>query len=190
MDQLSLVERNHMQISMATNVEIKARVRDLTHLKSRVSEITDTPGELIPQVDVFFSVPQGRLKLRRIGPYRGELIYYERVNLLGPKESNYYLVEVGDPDSLEDVLSKCLGIRGVVRKKRWLYMVGETRVHLDEVEDLGSFMELEVVLSPGQTIQEGGAIARQLMERLGIEPGDLVEGAYIDLMRLDRDPSP
>ena len=71
---------------------------------------------------------------------------------------------------------------GVVRKRRWLYMVGQTRVHLDRVEGLGEFVELEVVLRPDQAEGEGVAIAQDLMARLGIAEGQLVEMAYIDLM--------
>ena len=79
-------------------------------------------------------------------------------------------------------MSLALGVRGVVRKKRTLYLVGQTRVHLDEVEGLGDFMELEVVLHPGQSDAEGQVIARDLMTRLGVAEKDLLEGAYMDLL--------
>ncbi len=72
--------------------------------------------------------------------------------------------------------------RGVVRKERLLYMVGQTRVHLDSVEGLGHFVELEVVLRPGQSDDEGQAIARDLMARLGIREADLLETAYMDML--------
>ena len=68
------------------------------------------------------------------------------------------------------------------RKKRLLYCVGNTRVHLDEVDGLGTFMELEVILSTGQRIEEGEATAAQMMATLGIDESDLVPGAYIDLI--------
>jgi predicted adenylyl cyclase CyaB len=73
-------------------------------------------------------------------------------------------------------------VKGVVRKIRLLYWVGQTRIHLDEVEDLGAFAELEVVLRPGQSEAEGLKIAENLAVELGIREEDLVEGAYIDLM--------
>jgi predicted adenylyl cyclase CyaB len=63
--------------------------------------------------------------------------------------------------------------------------VGNTRVHLDEVEGLGSFLELEVMLGPGQSEQEGQAIAQELMAQLGVEESDLIEGAYMDLLEGD-----
>ena len=86
------------------------------------------------------------------------------------------------PDSLRNLLTQAFGIRGVVRKNRTLFLVGNTRVHLDEVEGLGSFMELEVVLGPEEGEAEGQAIAVDLMARLGIKESDLVEQAYIDLL--------
>jgi predicted adenylyl cyclase CyaB len=80
------------------------------------------------------------------------------------------------------VLELAYGIRGIVKKTRYLYLVGQTRVHLDDVEDLGSFMELEVMLQEGQSEAEGQAIAEDLMERLGVARSDLLEGAYMDLL--------
>ena len=70
----------------------------------------------------------------------------------------------------------------MVKKTRYLYLVGQTRVHLDDVEGLGQFMELEVVMGEGQSDAEGQAIAEDLMSRLGVERGDLLEGAYMDLL--------
>ena len=75
-----------------------------------------------------------------------------------------------------------LGVRGVVRKTRHLYLVGQTRVHLDEVDGLGQFVELEVVMSEGQPEAEGRAIAAGLMQDLGIGPDDLLEVAYMDMI--------
>jgi len=62
-------------------------------------------------------------------------------------------------------------------------LVGQTRIHIDEVEGLGSFLELEVVLQEGQQPEEGMAIATALMEKLGVKKKDLIAGAYIDLIK-------
>ncbi len=80
------------------------------------------------------------------------------------------------------MLSNALGVVGRVRKRRRLYLVGNTRIHLDEVEGLGSFLELEVVLSGPQTVAEGEAVARSLMRELGIPRSSLIHGAYLDLI--------
>jgi adenylate cyclase class IV len=168
---------------MATNIEIKARAGNPALLRERAQQLSHAPAELLSQEDSFFCVPKGRLKLRVLGPDRGELIYYEREDLAGPKSSHYLLFPAPDPAALRAVLAASLGILGIVRKQRRLFRIGNTRVHLDEVEGLGEFVELEVVLQPGQSAQEGHAIAADLMHQLGIEPGDLVAGAYLDLLQ-------
>jgi predicted adenylyl cyclase CyaB len=167
---------------MATNIEIKARIQDFENLKGLVAQLSDGPGVSIPQEDTFFHTPHGRLKLRCLSPEHAELIYYEREDASGPKPSNYLIHTTRDPDTLKAALSAALGVRGVVRKQRWLYQVGQTRIHLDEVEDLGTFLELEVVLSPDQSQAEGITIAHKLMAQLGIEESDLIKAAYIDLL--------
>jgi predicted adenylyl cyclase CyaB len=136
---------------------------------------------VIPQEDIFFNTPQGRLKLRLLAEDRGQLIYYARPDQEGPKRSDYHISHTADPANLKRVLELAYGIRGVVRKTRYLYLVGQTRIHLDDVEGLGQFMELEVVMEDGQSDVEGKSIAEGLMTRLGVETADLLEGAYLDL---------
>ena len=167
---------------MATNIEIKARVGDPARLRRLAEELSDTPGQLIPQEDTFFHSPRGRLKLRVLVPDEGQLIYYEREDATGPTKSSYLIAPTNAPESLKNLLTQSFGIRGVVRKNRTLFLVGNTRIHLDEVEGLGSYMELEVVLGPGEGEAEGQAIAADLMARLGIVESDLVDVAYIDLL--------
>jgi predicted adenylyl cyclase CyaB len=167
---------------MPANIEIKARASEFNKIRSRAEALSDTPVQVIPQVDTFFSTPKGRLKLRELGPSRAQLIYYERPDQDGPKRSEYHIYETGDPANLKTTLSLALGARGVVRKTRYLYLVGQTRVHLDDVDGLGQFMELEVVLNPEQTDADGQAIAEDLMSKLGIGKADLLQGAYMDLL--------
>ena len=167
---------------MPSNIEIKARAEDFRAIRARAETLADAPVQTLAQEDTFFSVGQGRLKLRVRTPDPAQLIYYERADQGGPKRSDYQIFETRDPDGLKQTLGRALGIRGVVRKTRYLYLVGQTRVHLDDVEGLGQFMELEVVMRPGQPDADGQAIARDLMAKLGVEPSDLLEGAYMDLL--------
>jgi predicted adenylyl cyclase CyaB len=167
---------------LPSNIEIKAYARDFTEIRRRTELLSDGPLEVIRQEDIFFNVPHGRLKLRLLASGQGQLIYYTRQDQEGPKRSDYHLSLTTDPENLRQVLSLAYGIRGVVRKTRYLYLVGQTRVHLDDVEGLGQFMELEVVLQEGQSDAQGQAIAEDLMASLGIERGDLLEGAYMDLI--------
>lgn len=167
---------------MPANIEIKAHARDFNAIRSRAELLSDTSMQVIPQVDTFFTTNKGRLKLRELGTGRAQLIYYERPDQDGPKRSDYHIFETSDPDNLKATLSLALGARGVVRKTRYLFLVGQTRVHLDDVEGLGHFMELEVVLNPHQSDADGQAIAEDLMSKLGVDKADLLEGAYMDLI--------
>jgi adenylate cyclase class IV len=167
---------------MGRNVEIKARAGDLSGLLARAGEVAGSGPELIVQEDTFFPVPRGRLKLRVFSGTSGELILYERPDAPGPKSSSYRIVPTRHPRSLLALLSAALGVLGVVRKRRHLFLAGQTRIHVDEVEGLGSFVELEVVLREGQSEAEGQSVARGLMAELGIAEADLVAGAYLDLL--------
>lgn len=189
---------------MPTNIEIKARLRDLEAVRKRAAALADGPARVLRQDDTFFPAASGRLKLRAlsedgagapapgapagVGSVRGELIHYERPDAAGPKASRYAIARTDDPDGLRAVLSAALGEAGRVRKTRTLFLAGRTRIHLDEVEGLGSYLELEVVLSDGDAPEDGEREARQLMNRLGVTPDDLVEGAYVDLLRASRRP--
>jgi predicted adenylyl cyclase CyaB len=110
------------------------------------------------------------------------LIWYDRPNTAGSKRSDYRLAAVADPATLRDVLERAYGVTQVVEKMRTLCLVGQTRIHLDEVDGLGSFVELEVVLQDGQPESEGHRIAAELMARLGIAPSDLLTSAYVDML--------
>jgi len=167
---------------MPANIEIKARVRDFDDLQSRAEELSDATAEIISQEDIFFNVQKGRLKLRILAPDHGQLIYYTRPDQEGPKRSDYHIAESADPKNLRHVLELAYGIRGRVKKIRYLYLIGQTRVHLDDVEELGQFMELEVVLNDGQSDADGQEIAEGLMASLGVEKRDLLGGAYMDIL--------
>ena len=167
---------------MPANVEIKARARDVAALRNRLEQLGGGPAKLLQQVDTFFVTNRGRLKLRESDSGPGQLIYYERPDQDGPKRSDYSIFEARDPGSLKAVLTLALGIRGTVEKVRSLYMIGQTRVHLDEVKGLGSFVELEVVLRTGQSDHEGRLIAEGLIWQLGVARDDLLESAYMDML--------
>ena len=100
----------------------------------------------------------------------------------GPKQSLYTVVPTSTPRELRKLLADSLGETVVVRKTRALYLVGSTRIHLDRVEGLGEFMEVEVVLEEGQRAEQGGEIAADLLRRFGIGEADLVATAYADLL--------
>jgi adenylate cyclase class IV len=170
---------------MPTNVEIKARIPSVDALLPRaLSQAGDGAApQHLHQDDTFFHVPRGRLKLRVFADGTGELIHYHRPDAEGPKVSDYAITPVADPDTLRSVLARACDVRGRVIKDRTLVLAGQTRIHLDRVDGLGDFLELEVVLRDGQTELEGTAIARRLLEALGVPDGALLSGAYLDLLQ-------
>ena len=167
---------------MARNIEIKARIDSVEAWVDRVGSVADSGPNVIAQDDTFFHCSQGRLKLRAFDPETGELIHYHRPNQAGPKESSYSIVQTASASSLREMLSSALGQLGRVRKSRTLFLAGRTRIHLDRVEGLGDFLELEVVLAPGEPSDKGIEEAAQLLARLGISRASLIEGAYLDLL--------
>lgn len=171
---------------MPSNIEIKARVEDLEKIEASVERFADGKSQVIRQEDVFFRCERGRLKLRIFDDCHGELIWYDRPDSQEAKRSDYRISRTEEPGTLRETLTRAYGELVVVRKVRTLYMIGQTRVHLDRVEQLGDFVELEVVLQADQTDEAGQHIASQIMQDLGIESGMLVGGAYADLLMARR----
>ena len=164
------------------NIEIKARVASLNAVEARAAALADSGPTDIGQDDTFFACPAGRLKLRELAPDHGELIHYDRPDQGGPKLSRYVIAPTSNPAALREALARAWGVTGRVRKHRRLYLAGRTRIHLDRVEGLGDFVELEVVLGPEDDLAGGEAEARRIMDALGVAEADLVEGAYVDLL--------
>jgi predicted adenylyl cyclase CyaB len=167
---------------MARNVEIKARIESIESVFPKAAGIADEGPIEIVQDDTFFLCENGRLKLRAFSENEGELIFYRRSDQIGPKECFYLVSPANSPGTLCEILSLAYGRAGRVRKKRTLFLAGRTRIHLDRVEGLGDFLELEVVLEDGEPIESGEAVAEDLMAKLGIRPDQLIEGAYVDLL--------
>nr|XP_019533946.2 uncharacterized protein LOC109405348 [Aedes albopictus] len=165
------------------NIEIKAQIAGPEAFQRKVEiarQLTGTDGEIIKQHDVFFNAERGRLKLRYLETKKSELIQYFRPDVGGPKLSTYHKLDLDEPKLLETILAESIGIKGEVKKHRHLFLHGQIRVHLDDVEGLGHFLEFEVVLKPEQSVDEGTAIANEMMKKFEIEEKDLIQGAYMD----------
>lgn len=167
---------------MPRNIEIKARITRVEALLPVAQALADAPLQTIAQDDTFFVCARGRLKLRDFGDGTGELIHYQRADTAGPKLSDYVRVPTGEPAVLREALERAQGVLGRVRKTRWLLLAGPTRIHLDRVEGLGDFVELEVALRDDQSEVEGVAIADALLQALGVSPTQRLAGAYLDLL--------
>lgn len=167
---------------MPRNIEIKAKIERIDTLFPKAAAIANQGPIEIAQDDTFFRCESGRLKLRTLSPSAGQLIFYRRANRQGPKESFYHVTPTSEPDSLRETLSLACGQIGRVRKTRTLFLAGRTRIHLDLVEGLGHFLELEVVLEDDELLEVGIQEAHDIMTHLGVEPSQLIEGAYMDLL--------
>lgn len=167
---------------MSRNIEVKCRVPNLTEVRAKALGIAARPSELVEQTDTFFVVPAGRLKVREFRDGSGELISYDRPDQPGPKESAYTRVPCQDAKVLAQAIGSVLPLRGVVVKRREVIIVGRTRIHLDDVRNLGTFVELEVVLRDDELPEAGEREALHLLDALGIPASSLLSGAYIDLL--------
>jgi predicted adenylyl cyclase CyaB len=167
---------------MPSNVEIKAVLKNRPAAEVLAAELSTSGVETISQEDHFFNCEGARLKLRILAEDRGELIRYERTDVADVRCSSYSIARTPDPRTLLEILTAALGVTGVVRKQRLLYLVGQTRIHIDHVEGLGNFIELEVVLQPGQNEDQGKHIATNLLSKFGISKAGLIAEAYVDLL--------
>ena len=168
---------------MHKNIEIKAAIDDPASLCALLDELCEHAPRLLQQDDSFFNVPDGRLKLRQFADGSAELLFYRRDDVEGPKTSSYWRSPVSDAESMRDLLNHAFGSAGRVIKQRWLYLHGRTRIHVDQVQDLGDFMELEVVLGPDDSLAAGEQEAQVLLQKLQISTQQLLAGAYLDLLK-------
>jgi predicted adenylyl cyclase CyaB len=135
------------------------------------------------QRDTYFAVPRGRLKLRESSLSGAQLIPYLRPDGDGARRSDYRVIPVPDAEGTRRLLAELLGVHRVVTKQREIFLVGNVRVHLDRVDGLGSFLELEAVFdgSPAAEPGEHAKVGRLLAE-LGVRDADLVPTSYEALL--------
>lgn len=167
---------------MPLNVEIKAPCKDLEHVHGLLVRAGADFQGTDHQVDQYFLVPEGRLKLRR-GPIENSLIFYRRAECTGPKTSEVSLYHPQDPDALAEVLVHALPVWVTIDKERRIYFHGNVKFHLDQVTGLGDFVEIEAIDRDGtHTHDDLAAQCRAWMTRLGISPEDGVPQSYSDMM--------
>lgn len=175
-------------VNMHLNIEIKASCSD----PQRIRDLLESQGAeykgLDHQVDTYFKVQNGKLKLRE-GTIENALIFYERSNQEGPKDSNVILYSSRSGSSLKDALLGACGALVVVDKQRHIYFIDNVKFHVDLVENLGSFCEIEAIDKTGDI--ERDRLLQQChyyMRLLGIQEADLISCSYSDLLlqKVDR----
>jgi len=160
-------------------IEIKARVSSLDPIREKIiSWGTEFQGTYM-QTDTYFNTASDRLKMREVeGEPTAMLIYYDREDIPDPKRSDVLIVETGEPETLKTILGRSIGVKVIVEKSREIYQHQGTRVHLDVVEGLGTFIEFE---RPITDVLEDRRVLEVLMEELDIKAGDLITVSYSDL---------
>ena len=167
------------------NVEIKARTQQPDQIKSVLENLGADYKGIDHQIDTYFMVPDGRLKLRQ-GNIENSLIFYQRPDQAGPKASTFLLYhpEQKDSDQLKSLLTTALGQKIVVDKHRAIYFFENVKFHVDKVRGLGDFVEIEVM-----DTKETGEIAvlqkqcEKYMNLFEIKKSDLIDGSYSDLLK-------
>ena len=164
------------------NVEIKARCADPSFIRNYlVTNKADFKGA-DEQTDTYFTVTNGRLKLRE-GKIENNLIFYNRSNQAGPKSSHFHLVKVEDAKGLKEALEKSCGIKMVVKKKREIYYIGNVKFHIDDVPELGSFIEIEAGnILVDKTEDELLEQCNFYLKEFGIKEEDLIAESYSDML--------
>jgi adenylate cyclase class IV len=163
------------------NVELKARCADLVAARRAAEAVGAKFAGMLEQRDTYFVVPVGRLKLREIAGRGAELIGYAREDHAAARGSDYRIVAVADAAGLRGVLEAALGVRGEVVKRRELWMWRGVRIHLDELRELGAFIEFEAVMEAGEDDAIGLEKLAQLRTALSIRDADVVGASYSDL---------
>lgn len=164
------------------NIETKAKIQDLESLKHLLSSNNATFIKVSDQIDYYFNSPNGRLKLRISDHKRGSLIFYDRENILDSKISYYKTLNVEDYEGMQEMLTKSLGIKAIVTKKRSKYKFENTLIHLDNVKDLGMFVELETVVSESESYDKMLEEHKVVQRLLKINPNDFISESYGDLL--------
>lgn len=165
------------------NIEIKARCADPSFIRNYLQNQNSIFKGVDKQTDTYFNVSNGRLKLRQ-GVIENSLIFYKRENIAGPKLSEVLLYKVNEnSDLLKKALTQANGIKVSVTKKREIYFIDNVKFHIDEVEELGSFVEIEAIDSDGSMgIDFIRKQCDHYLQQLNIDEADLLTESYSDMM--------
>ncbi|HEY3612906.1 MAG TPA: class IV adenylate cyclase [Gaiellales bacterium] len=172
-------------MSERENIELKAADADPAASERACRALGAADGGLLVQRDTYFGVDRGLLKLREdVGAGTAELIFYLRAHEDGARASSYWRAPASDPAAWRELLSAAHGVSGVVSKRRRLFLHRNVRIHLDDVEGLGCFVELESVLAvPGDESQDEARALAEAIAALGLAGRETIAGGYLELSR-------
>jgi len=164
------------------NIEIKARTNKAAVIRKYLLDNNASFNGTDMQTDTYFNTSKGRLKLRQ-GNIENNLIYYERTNQAGPKQSNFSLVQVADADGLKEMLAAAVGIKVAVEKQREIYFIDNVKFHLDTLQELGNFVEIEASNKYAPLSKEElNTQCVFYMQQFEIKESDLIDISYSDML--------
>jgi adenylate cyclase, class 2 len=164
------------------NFEFKASATDVDLLEKKLCELHPVFKGEDHQVDTYFNVTAGRLKLRE-GNIENALIHYERTDEAGAKQSNIILYEHEPSKALKDILVKTLGIKTVVDKIRRIYFIDNVKFHFDTVQGLGKFIEVEAIDRTGDIgVDKLKAQCRSYAELFDLQQDNYIANSYSDML--------
>ena len=164
------------------NVEIKAICTDASFIRNYLMINGAECKGVDEQTDTYFNVSNGRLKLRE-GNIENNLIFYERSDQEGPKSSHFQLVKIEDAKGLKEALTKANGIKIVVKKRREIYYIKNVKFHIDEVPELGSFVEIEAGnLLADLSRDELKEQCDYYLAQFGIKEKEMIAISYSDML--------
>jgi predicted adenylyl cyclase CyaB len=164
------------------NVEIKSRCKSLYEIEQTLLNLGADFKGVDHQIDTYFDARKGRLKLRH-GNIENSLIFYDRSNSAKSRESHILLEKLGTESNLLGILSESIGIKIVVDKKRKIFFIENVKFHVDEVENLGHFVEIEAICIDGsKNIEELKVQCDHYISVLKLKEKDFVELSYSDMV--------
>jgi predicted adenylyl cyclase CyaB len=166
------------------NFEFKARLNDERRVREALKKLRARFIGTDHQIDTYFRVPSGRLKVRE-GRIENALIFYRRSNVRRARQARVEMVLLPPRNSLRTILARSLGTLAVVDKRREIYFVKNVKIHLDRVRRLGNFLEVEAISRAGD-VNKMRSQARQFQKLFGITTEDMVAESYSDLIAAKR----
>ncbi|MBI4547902.1 MAG: class IV adenylate cyclase [Ignavibacteriae bacterium] len=165
---------------MPKNLEVKVTISSFNKALDIARSLGASYVGEIHQVDTYFGVQQGRLKLREANDKNAELIFYDRDEHSTQRVSYFQIYPINSPQQLKQILAEALGNLAIVEKKRKVFLYDSTRIHIDDVKGLGGFLEFEVPIHT--TLESATKVMNYLIDQFRIDESDFISVSYLDLM--------
>jgi adenylate cyclase class 2 len=161
------------------NYEIKCKVANYKKLKNSINKIKNFAYSVEKQIDIYYKVNHGRLKLRIINDGKGALIFYEREEQTNKRISKYIISETNNFIQLDAILRKQFKVLISVQKKREVYIYRNIRIHLDYIKNLGRFLEIEIIY---ENLKNAKSQMKKIISKLNLNENDFIKESYSDLL--------